>query len=81
MLINIPRLRGVTERLKIKVYDNVKVHFSKYFIEKKPYWICQHKRLCKIHGFQVLLLVLTKHLTKLQHQASIPGQKSGLKTA
>lgn len=63
MLINKPILIGVTERLKIKVYYNAKMHFSKHFIGRMQYWICQHKRLYKIFGFQVLLLVLTKYLT------------------
>lgn len=73
MLINKPILRRVTEKLKIKLFDKSKLHFSNYFIERMQYWICQHKRLYKIFGFQVLLLVLTKYLAKLQHEARISG--------
>lgn len=73
MLINKPILRGVTERLKIKLFDNTKLPFSKYFIGRMQYWFYQHKRLYKIFGFQVLLLVLTKYLAKLQHEARISG--------
>lgn len=73
MLINKPILRRLKERLKIKLFDSAKMHFSKYFIGRMHYWICQHKRLYKIFGFQVLLLVLTKYLAKLQYEASISG--------
>lgn len=73
MLINKPMVKGVTERLKLKLFDNAKLHFAKYFIGRMQYWIGQHKRLHRIFGFQVLLLVLTKYLAKLQHETSIPG--------
>lgn len=74
MLINMLRLREVTERLKPKVYDKVMCIFLNTFFEKG------HIGFASIH-IKFIFLVLTKHLTKLQHEASISGQKSGLKTA
>lgn len=71
MLIKKPILRGLTERLKIKLFDNTKLHFSICFTVGMRYWICQHRRLYKIFGFQVLLLVQAKYVAKLQHEASI----------